>query len=180
MQVLCQTWGSALYHTDRKQWEVEKRFLQTSSSGEKLLSLENLIISPAPPTADTFAHRLLKTDTKAKHARSITLLQCYEKSMASFQSSPAAHSSITASAWITNVKKQTLSTRVQSGQDRFTGLFKENNQYIKVFSFSCTWGQETSKGQHTLEALSILDRVVKTWVSQFEIHHLSNMSGHLI
>lgn len=37
-------------------------------------SVENLIISPAPTIVHTFAHRLPKTDTKAKHARSITLL----------------------------------------------------------------------------------------------------------
>lgn len=129
--------------------------------GKASISLENLIISPAPPTADPFAHRLPKIDTKVKHSRSITLLQCYEKSVVSFKSSPAAHSSITASAWITNVKQQTLSTRAQSGQDLFIDLFKENSQYIKVFSFSCSWGQDTSKRQHTLEALSILDRVVK-------------------
>lgn len=43
----------------------------------------------------TFAHRLPKTGTKAKDVRSITFLQCYEKSVASFKSSPAAHSSTT-------------------------------------------------------------------------------------
>lgn len=42
--------------------------------GRASASVENLIISPAPTTADTFAHRLPKSDTKAKHARSITLL----------------------------------------------------------------------------------------------------------
>lgn len=42
--------------------------------GKASACVENLIISPAPSTVDTFAHRLLKTGTKAKDVRSITFL----------------------------------------------------------------------------------------------------------
>lgn len=83
--------------------------------------------------------------------------------------------------WITNVKQQTLSARAHLGQDPFINHFKESIQYIKMFSFSCSWGQDTSRERHILEALSIPDRTVRVWATQFEIPHCpSNMSGCLI